>query len=138
MDLKCLIYTSWARPGIAAGDVDSILASARTNNPLEGITGLLIFNGNAFMQILEGAGSAIDALLERLSTDPRHSNMSIRDSRIIEERTFGSWSMAFLRLDEQRFEGDGAVEHALRKDLPQPIRNIILGMTHALIERPAD
>ena len=62
MELKVLTYTSWARAGIRADEVESILSSARINNPLDGITGVLIFNGDSFMQILEGGEAAIDGL----------------------------------------------------------------------------
>ncbi len=139
MELKVLTYTSWARAGIRADEVDSILSSARINNPLEGITGVLIFNGDSFMQILEGGEAAIDGLVERLRSDPRHSNMAVRDERTIETRTFPVWSMAYLRLEDEAFHGEETVERALRRDLPGSLRNIVLGLTHSLLqaERPA-
>ena len=130
--LKALTYTSWARPGITAAEVDAILGSARVNNPLDGLTGVLLFNGDAFVQIVEGSATAVDALALRLATDPRHFNMSIRDERAIEARTFPDWSMAFMRLADGRFEGEDAVARALERDLPQSLRNILLGLTHAI------
>lgn len=137
--LKVLTYTSWARAGIRADEVDSILSSARVNNPLEGLTGVLIFNGDSFMQILEGGEAAVDGLVERLRIDPRHSNMAIRDERMIETRTFPDWSMAYLRLEDGVFHGEEAVERALRRDLPQSLRNMVSGLTHSIrqAERPA-
>ena len=111
VDLKALTYTSWARPGISAEEVDAILSSARTNNPLDGISGLLIFNGSAFMQILEGSEEAVDRLAGRLASDPRHSNMSIRDERTIEARTFPDWSMAYLILKNGEFIGELSLIH---------------------------
>ena len=139
VELKVLTYTSWARAGIRADEVDSMLSSARINNPLEGITGVLIFNGDSFMQILEGGEAAIDGLVERLRSDPRHSNMAVRDERTIETRTFPDWSMAYLRLEDGAFHGEKTVERALRRDLPEALRNIVLGLTHSLLqaERPA-
>ncbi len=139
MNLKVLTYTSWARAGIRADEVESILASARINNPLEGITGVLIFNGDSFMQILEGGEAAIDGLVERLRRDPRHSNMSVRDEQPIDERTFPDWSMAYLRLQDGVFEGEQAVERALRRGLSPSLRNLVLGLTHSILqpERPA-
>lgn len=135
MELKSLTYTSWARPGIVAADVDAILATSRVNNPLDGLTGLLIFNGSAFVQVLEGSELAVDALTQRLLVDPRHFNMSIRDQRLIPRRTFADWSMAYLRLDDGKFEGERAIERALKRDLPASLRNLIMGLTHGLQER---
>lgn len=137
VDLKSLTYTSWARPGISAHEVDAILSSARTNNPLGGISGLLIFNGSAFMQILEGGEEAVDRLAGRLASDPRHSNMSIRDERPLIGRTFPDWSMAYLMLDNGKFIGEAAVTSALNRDLPPQLRNIALGLTHSILnDRP--
>lgn len=138
MELKILTYTSWARAGIRPDEVDAILLSARINNPLDGITGVLIFNGTAFMQILEGSEVAIDELTSRLTSDPRHSNMSIRDSRLIETRAFPDWSMAYLRLESGEFQGTDEVVKALSRDLPRPVRNIVMGLTQAVLhEGPA-
>ena len=134
MDLKILTYTSWARAGIRPAEVDAIVASARINNPLDGITGVLIFNGTAFMQILEGSEAAIDGLTSRLSSDPRHANMLIRDSRLIETRTFPNWSMAYLRLESGAFRGKDEVVRALSRDLPQPVRNVVMGLTRSVLQ----
>jgi hypothetical protein len=132
VELKSLTYTSWASPGIVSADVDSILRSARVNNPLQGLTGILIFNGSAFLQILEGVAPAIDELVATLRSDRRHSNMSIRDERPIGARVFPGWGMAYLRLENEEFVGEREVERALGRDLPDSIRNMVRGVTHKL------
>ena len=132
MELKSLIYTSWAKPGLLPEDVDSILESARVNNPLQGLSGVLIFNGAQFMQILEGVEPAIDELVARLKNDQRHSNISVRDDRRIERRSFSSWSMAYVMLENGEFVGEAEIERLLQRDLPEPVRNMIRGMTHAV------
>ena len=134
MQLKTLTYTSWARAGLRPDEVDTILSSAKINNPLDGITGVLIFNGTAFMQILEGSEEAIDGLTSRLVSDPRHSNMSIRDRRLIEKRSFPNWSMAYLRLETGEFQGQDEIVKALSRDLPQPVRNIVMGLTQSMLQ----
>ena len=134
MQLKTLTYTSWARAGLRPDEVDTILSSAKINNPLDGITGVLIFNGTAFMQILEGSEEAIDGLTSRLVSDPRHSNMSIRDRRLIETRSFPNWSMAYLRLETGEFQGQDEIVKALSRDLPQPVRNIVMGLTQSMLQ----
>jgi len=130
--LKALTYTSWARPGIRPEEVESILNSARVNNPLDGITGVLIFNGAIFMQVIEGSEPAIDKLIAELEGDPRHSNLVVRDERMIEARAFPDWSMAYLRLENGQFEGEEQVTRALSRDVPITLRNIIRGLTHHL------
>ena len=132
MELKSLTYTSWASPALVSEDVDSILRSARINNPLQGLTGLLIFNGPAFLQILEGVEPAVDELVATLRADKRHTNLSIRDERTIDTRIFSDWAMAFLRLESDEFVGEKEVERALGRELPNAIRNMVRGITHSL------
>lgn len=134
MHLKSLTYTSWARSTISDSDVEAILRSARTNNPLDGLTGVLIFNGSAFMQVLEGAENAVDEMARRLEGDPRHFNMHVREQRLISERAFPDWSMAYLRLQGQEYVGESNVERALRRNLPDSTRNIIKGVTLSMAE----
>lgn len=132
MELKSLTYTSWARPSISDRDIDAILGSAHTNNPLEGLTGVLIFNGGAFMQVLEGSEQAVDDMAERLRADKRHSNFFIREERLIAERAFPDWSMAYLRLEDDEFIGEDRVERALRRTMPDATRNLIKALTRSL------
>ena len=138
VEQKTLTYTSWARPGILPEEIEAIVSSARINNPLDGLTGVLIFNGTSFMQILEGSHAAVDDLAERLASDPRHYRMSIRNEGPITARTFPDWSMAFVRLENGRFEGEQAVVRALQRDLPPALRNVMVEMTRTLVRpRPA-
>lgn len=132
MHLKSLTYTSWARSTISDEEVESILWSARTNNPLDGLTGVLIFNGTAFMQVLEGAEVAVDEMTRRLGRDSRHFNMHVREERMIDQRAFPDWSMAFLRLDGGELVGEAAIQRALKRDVPESTRNIIKGLTLSL------
>lgn len=132
MELRSLTYTSWARPSISDADIEAILRSARTNNPLDGITGVLIFNGGAFMQVLEGSEAAVADMVERLKRDARHSNFFIREDRIIRERAFSDWSMAYLRLETDEFVGEEKVERALRRSMPESTRNIMKALTQSV------
>ena len=138
MELKSLTYTSWARPTLGPEDVEAILRSAQINNPLDGITGIMIFNGTAFMQVLEGSETGVRDLFQRLVNDQRHSNITIRREQMIAARSFPDWSMAYLRLEDRTFVGKKAVQRALLRDLPQPILNLMMGMSYAVgqVERP--
>lgn len=134
MELKSLTYTSWANPSLTADDVESILTSARTNNPLQGLSGVLIFNGPVFMQILEGVEPAVDELVRRLADDRRHSNMSIRDERSVARRSFPDWAMAYLRLEDGLFVGEAEVERVLTRELPDSLRNMVRGLVHNVMK----
>ena len=63
MKLTSLTYTSLARLDLQTTDLEDIHRTAREQNALDGITGLLVFNGTHFLQIIEGSESAIEELV---------------------------------------------------------------------------
>ena len=133
MPLKSLTYTSWANPTLVAGDIESILEISRANNAKRSVTGLLIYNGSSFLQILEGAEDAIDTLIAAIRSDNRHTNLTIRDERVIEGRSFADWAMAYLNLEGGAFIGEDKVKEALEQELPGTLRNIVLGVIYPVM-----
>ncbi len=125
MDLISLTYTSRARPGLKPSDVDSIHRAALTYNPLDGITGLLVFNGDGFMQIIEGGESAIDDLAKRIKADTRHRDFEIRDRRTITNRFFPNWSMYRLDVDGNHSKGLAQVKDQVADRLDQPMLQVV-------------
>ena len=132
MSLKSLTYTSLARLDLDAGELEAIHRTAREVNALEGITGILIFNGTHFLQIIEGAPDAIDELLERLRGDHRHSGIEVRDERAVEERSFPDWSMELVRVSASYFEARDTILDRLPHDVAAQLRDRVIRMTEAI------
>ena len=132
MGLKSLTYTSLARLDLTERDLTDIHRSAMTLNALEGITGLLIFNGTHFLQIVEGAPDAVEGLLERLRDDRRHDAIEVRDEQLIEERSFEGWSMELVRVSSRYFEARDTVAQKLPAKLPEQVADRIFRMTAAI------
>ena len=132
MHLKSLTYTSIAKLDLTDGDLAAILTIARDLNAIDGITGLLIFNGTHFLQLIEGAHLAIDELVEKLRRDPRHSGFEIRDERRVDERSFAGWSMELIRVESRYFEARQTIAERLPQSVPEPIRERILAMTERI------
>jgi hypothetical protein len=130
--LTSLTYTSLARLDLEAADIEAIHRSALHNNALDGITGLLIFNGTHFMQMIEGSEPAIDDLVERLRRDPRHSGFEIRDRRTIEQLNFPDWSMELVRVSAGYFDAKETIAHMIPRGLTGPVRDRILSMTESI------
>jgi hypothetical protein len=101
-------------------------------NALDGITGLLIFNGTHFLQIIEGAPDAIDELVERLRRDPRHSALEVRDERAIEQRSFPDWSMEMVRVSASYFEAKETVSDKLPQTTAADVRDRVIRMTETI------
>ena len=129
LELKTLTYTSRARLDLSARDLSDIHGAARHLNALDGITGLLVFDGTRFLQILEGAEEAIDNLVERLRRDPRHSALEIRDERFVERRSFPEWSMELVNVSAGYLEARPEVESILPAEVTPAVRDLVLRMT---------
>ena len=75
--------------------VARILAKSRKNNAARGIVGSLLFGDGCFLQCLEGNADVVDALYERIRTDPRHRDVTVLSRRDISSTSFGAWSMKY-------------------------------------------
>ena len=78
-------------------EISHILATARTNNSRQNVTGALLFNAGCFAQVLEGPRPAIEQIFERIQRDPRHSDVTVLESGDASERDFPDWSMAHVQ-----------------------------------------
>jgi hypothetical protein len=125
MELVSLTYTSRASPGLQSSDIDSIHHSALTYNPLDGITGLLVYNGEGFLQIIEGGESAIDDLAKRIAADPRHTDFEVRDRRTLAKRFFPNWTMFRIDIDDNHASGMARVEDEVGGRLDEPMLEIV-------------
>ena len=90
-----LVYVSTARESVSEAGLGAILDASRRNNARAGITGLLVAGGRRFLQALEGPDKAALDTYARISADPRHFALVLLSTRIVAERQFGDWSMAF-------------------------------------------
>ncbi len=114
--LSQYLYISTA-PTLSREEVDAILATSARNNPARGITGLLLFNGRNFLQLLEGEEGQVNALMETIFADPRHSGVSVLDRRGIAARACPDWAMKRVLIAESI----GARREMLEADLPQSL-----------------
>ncbi|MFD1789037.1 BLUF domain-containing protein [Sphingomonas floccifaciens] len=93
--MRQILYISTASNMVDASTADAILAVSQRNNSADDVTGLLYFDGKRFLQALEGEAAAVSRALARIEGDPRHRAIVILSDRIVEEREFGAWSMAY-------------------------------------------
>jgi len=92
--MQQITYTSLGRPDSFVRDCSNILALARRNNPELGITGLLVTHDTTYLQVLEGPGETLSALIDYLATDKRHSGFRVLRREVIRGRKFYDWAMA--------------------------------------------
>ena len=92
MPLHRIIYASKTED-IRKDDLESILGACERNNPIQAVTGMLLFDNGYFLQVLEGSRMAVSSTFLRLVSDPRHSQIQILTSGPIDARLFSNWSM---------------------------------------------
>jgi hypothetical protein len=138
MQFKCVTYTSLAALDLDEEQLRSIHEAALALNGIDGISGLLLFNGIHFLQWIEGPPDAVDELIERLRRDPRHSGFEIRDERMADERIFGGWSMQLVRVRTSFLLAQDDVVPQLPIGLPEPIRERILAMVERISEEDVE
>ena len=132
MDLKSLTYTSYAALDFDAGQLEDIHRTARDLNALDGISGLLVFNGTRFLQVIEGSETAVNDLVERLRRDPRHTGFEIRDERNIERRSFPDWSMELVRVEGTYLNAKATIEQAIPDGIDDTVRDCVFRMTESI------
>lgn len=123
--LSQYLYISTA-PTLPREEVEAILATSARNNPARGITGLLLFNGRNFLQLLEGEESEVAALMETITADPRHSGVSVLDRRGIESRACPDWAMKRVLIAESIESRREMLESELPPGLDPEVRKMIV------------
>jgi len=78
--------------------LDDIVKKSKTNNPEYGITGLLFYHNQRFIQVLEGERDALEGLMSILEKDHRHKNIQRILDQQIKKRGFKDWNMDSLHL----------------------------------------
>lgn len=135
MYLVRLLYVSKVVKGFSTHDIDALLHTARQHNAQVGITGILAFNGEYFMQILEGDRRAVNKLYHHISTDPRHEQLLLLQMSEIDERLFAVWSMAYVPIS--KLTRDLLLRYGINEDFhPLQMSSVsCLGLLTALRER---
>jgi len=99
-----LIYVSTAKRLITEADLLDILTTSREKNLKYNVTGVLLYNEGAFIQMLEGAYEHIHLIYNRLLQDPRHKNIIKLVEGNSMARSFPNWSMGFQTINSELFK----------------------------------
>jgi len=79
-------------------DLEKILEIARINNPTIDVTGVLFFDKNKFIQVLEGEEANLRGLVEKIKKSPLHENFTVLMDVPIPRREFKDWNMKAFHL----------------------------------------
>lgn len=99
-----LVYISYATYPFSEKELEDLLRASQRYNKQNGITGMLLYLNEKFIQILEGETEAVEKLMDIIEVDPRHRKVSVILQGATHERVFKSWSMGFKRLGLMDFK----------------------------------
>jgi len=91
-----IVYVSAAVEPMSEEDLQFLLRQSRDNNDALGLTGMLLYKKQRFMQVLEGERDAVETIYhDHICEDDRHEGLVQLMGRTVEERAFPDWSMGF-------------------------------------------
>lgn len=93
-----LLYASRAAEPVTAEMIESILHQSHEHNPALGVTGVLCYGSDVFMQVLEGGRGAVNSLYNTIVRDARHRDVMLLQYREVAERRFAGWTMGHVNL----------------------------------------
>ena len=130
-----LIYVSTSVKLLNDEELLDILKVSRENNSSRDVTGLLLYKGGNFMQVLEGPDEVVEAVFETIKADPRHKDVIVLSREQISNRQFPAWEMAFQNLDNPEVKSEPGYSQFLQDEFiadvyrENPLRAYIMLLT---------
>ena len=94
--LRVAVYRSRAVERWDAARLQALAEQAGRFNADAGITGVLLFDGQYFVQLLEGPVETVDRLMARIAADPQHTEVLMLVNEVARRRGLARWSMQAL------------------------------------------
>jgi Sensors of blue-light using FAD len=114
--MRQYVYISTAE-NLSVDDIAEILASCQRNNAERNVTGLLLYNGRNFLQLLEGNEADLQWVMFRIERDARHHGISRLYDEPASVRACPDWLMKRIALGDS----GSARRERLEAELPQSI-----------------
>ena len=97
-------YISTAPQQWSTDQLLALMQQCLANNTRRGLTGLLLYGNETFLQSLEGEEAAVDETYAKILQDPRHTGIKFLHRKQIERRQYADWSMGFKRVSDQELQ----------------------------------
>jgi hypothetical protein len=91
-----VIYCSSVTSSLDKDEFIDLVRTSVANNKKLNLTGILLFDGQYFFQVLEGDQGDVNSLLKTIKKDERHKDIQTISSRPIAARLFPKWSMELI------------------------------------------
>ena len=104
--MKRMIYCSQSTIDFSPEELISLLELSRVNNQTSGLTGMLLYSSQSFLQMLEGDPAALEETYGRIVADDRHVNLRLLMNADVPARLFPDWTMGFEHIDDEELAED--------------------------------
>ena len=111
--LTTIIYRSHICEDVPVKALENMVAAANSKNRQSSVTGILLFNGTHFFQLLEGPAENVTSIYEQICSDTRHHNVVelMRDHG--PSRRFGKAGMELF--DLRQYDREEVLQQVLDK-----------------------
>lgn len=99
--MKRVVYCSQATFDLGPEQLMTLLEVARRHNTRAGLSGLLLYSSQSFLQVLEGDGPALASTYSRILVDDRHTNVRLLLDAEVAAPMFPDWTMGFEYLEAE-------------------------------------
>lgn len=98
--LTTILYRSHICENVSVKSLEDMVAAASRRNGEADVTGILLFNGTHFFQLLEGPDESVSAIYKHICEDTRHYNVVELMRDYAPSRRFGKSGMELFDLRE--------------------------------------
>ena len=99
-----LLYISASNHNFTEDELCELLKIARKKNEAVGVSGMLLYHNNSFIQALEGSQAEVERIYQRIAKDTRHTESRVLFRGEIVAHDFDGWSMGFYRSKQSQSE----------------------------------
>lgn len=104
--MKRIIYCSQSTADVSPEELVALLELCRRNNEQAGLTGMLLYSSQSFLQVLEGDEGTLATTYARILADDRHTNLRLLLNADVAAPLFPDWTMGFEHLDDEELADD--------------------------------
>ena len=99
--MQRIIYCSQATSDVSPDELVALLELSRHNNEKAGLSGMLLYCSQSFLQVLEGEPDALASTYARILADERHTALRQLMHADVPAPLFPDWTMGFEHVDDE-------------------------------------
>ena len=113
-----LIYRSEANNLMNDEALKLLLTQSRERNNTLGITGMLVYYDNKFIQLLEGNEKQVKFVYDSICKDNRHKQVTTLKQGTAKKRLFPGWTMSFRTASNEEINTEPAYKDIYKPGSP--------------------